>query len=405
MSTTLRLIFGVILYVLELALNIKIAFMHQDKWNYVFDILAILCCATLLVNIVTIYNRAGMISSWFYALTFVFPFCVILRYFEEWLVLKDDGIHQDREDDKCKKMIRVRFAQALLNSAPQCIIQGYIMVRLWSFPPFAIASLAISFISLLWGFASITPVDYSMQTFALRPQTSSLCSAGLFLFVRTVLMVSRLTLLVFFLHSFGDLSWAVLSFRMTALLFSAHSFVLFCIFCYLCAISSRCCGSLRDGLFIWDIIITLLVSFVDVTILSYFRQHQLIMSGWALHFLESIVMFCFQMWGDPTRPDNIDSLRFLTLRVFLGGIGISIFLSCVLFCCCDDDDDDCCTSRSSPQPSTNDVNHDTSSYAPATTSVTEDPLPPSFAGYVIKTERYPMDGVVVEKTKVYGIAS
>ena len=33
-------------------------------------------------------------------------------------------------------------------------------------------------------------------------------------------------------------------------------------------------------------------------------------------------MFCVEMWVDPVRSDNIDTLRFLTLTVVLGGFGV-----------------------------------------------------------------------------------
>ncbi|CAB4027976.1 PREDICTED: uncharacterized protein LOC106872646 [Paramuricea clavata] len=386
------ILFGVIIYLLELALNLNAFMQHalNTSSESAFGILGILIISTLLVNIVAIVNRAGKISPCFYGMAFVIQGCVILRYFEEWREGED-------EDRRNRKLIRLRFSQALLNSAPQCIVQFYIMVELWSLPSYAVASLAVSFISLLWGFASVTPSDYLLGTSEEDDQPSqplTFCSSVLFI-GQVGFLISRLVLFSFFAYSFRHYLLFVFSVRMIVVHFFAYGLALYFVFCHFCIQCSDCCRDIKTLAFsVWNKTITLLVSIFDVTICYHGYAWFII-----LHFLENIAMFCVQMWADPICSDNIGTLRFLTLCVVLGGFGVGCVFSGVVQCCCIDDDEPIETySRSSNVPRYPSV---------ATTRVREDPSPPPATAYVIKTERIFMQGpsheAIVEKTEVIEI--
>jgi hypothetical protein len=386
------ILFGVIIYLLELALNLNAFMQHvlNTSSESAWGILGILFIATLLVNIVAIVNRAGKISPCFFGMAFVIQVCVILRYFEEWLEGED-------EDSRNRKLIRLRFSQALLNSAPQCILQCYIMVELWSLPPYAVASLAVSFISLLWGFASVTPSDYLLGTSEeddQPSQPSTLCSSVLFI-GQVGFLISRLVLFSFFAYSFRHYLLFVFSARMIVVHFFAYGLVLYLVFCHFCIQCFDCCRDIKTlACSVWNKTITLLVSIFDVTVCYHGYVWFII-----LHFLENIAMFCVQMWADPICSDNIETLRFLTLCVVLGGFGVGCVFSGVVQCCCMDDDDPIETySRRS------NVFNDPSV---ATTCVREDPSPPPASAFIIKTQRYFMQGpshaAVLEKTEVIEI--
>ena len=335
-------IFGVIIYQLELALNLNALMQHviNTRSEIAWGILIILFISTLFFNIVAIVNRTGNISLCFYGIAFVVQLCVVVRYVEEWIADED-------EHSKNRKLFRVRFTQALLNSAPQCILQCYIMIELWSVPPYAVASLAVSFISLLWGFASVIPSDYSLDVSGeddQPSQQSALCSSVLFL-GQVGFLISRLVLFAFFAYSFRLYLLFVFIPRMIAVLLFAYSLVLYLVFCHFCIQRCDCCKGFKTlAISVWNITITLLVSLFDITI----GYHGSVYFS-LLHFLESISMFCVQMWADPICSDNIETLRFFTSFVVLGGFGIGFVFSGVTTCFCLD----CCVDDVAARPSTN----------------------------------------------------
>ena len=320
----LKLIFGVVLYLLELALNLNAFFQYAvdipDASSSFFNaygssdsfwgILVVLFFATVFVNIVAIRNRGGLIPRYCYGLAFILQLCPVVRYFEEFYLL-------DRE--KSLKLLRVRFTQALFNSGPQCILHGYIMVLTWNFPPYAIASLAVSFISLVWGLYSFPLSHPELSTF----------DASILIVGKLGFIISRLVLLTFFLYSLAYYSPLVFA---PFILISIHCILyltqyLFC--CYLCVEFCECCENANKyGCKIWNCFITLLTSMFDVT--SCFYGYRWIA---VLHFLENFVMFCVEMWADPVRSENINTLRFLTLTVVLGGFGVGCVFCGLAYCC------------------------------------------------------------------------
>ena len=307
MSQILKLIFGIVLYLLEFALNLNAFFQYMSSstargsWVHhaFWGIVIILFLATVLVNVVAIANRGGHIPWYCYGIAFVLQLCAVLRYFEEFSLL---------EREKSRKLLRVRFTQALFNSGPQCVLHLYIMVDTWNFSPYAIASLAVSFISLVWGFYSFSPSHRDLSNFG----------TGVLLIGKLGFIISRLVLLTFFIYSFAYYSPFVL------LLFSLIAYVciqflvVYLLSCYLCVEFCDCCKNANKwGCTLWNCLITLLTSMFDVT--SCFYRYSWIA---VLHFLENFVMFCVEMWADPVRSDNIDTLRLLTLTVVLGGFGV-----------------------------------------------------------------------------------
>ena len=160
-------------------------------------IIFVLLFATFLVNIMAVFSRAGKISLCFYIVAFFLQMCVVVRHVEEWLVNDDEN--------RNRKRLPVHFAQALLYSALQCVIHCYLIVQLWSFPPYVVASFVVSFLSLLWGFALVTPHDYSFEDDENADEPSKPSSFySICLIIRQVgFLISRLLLLAFFCWSFG----------------------------------------------------------------------------------------------------------------------------------------------------------------------------------------------------------
>lgn len=181
-------------------------------------IVIILCCATLVVNIVAIVNRGDEISLCWYVLSFFLQGCVVLRFYEEWRVLDNDV----ENGNKSRQLRRVRFSQALLNSAPQCILQLYIMVETWNCPSYAIASLFVSSISFVLGFYAHSP-----------PHSSVVLSLVLFI-GKLGLIISRVVLVTFSFYSFSGYLFNFLIIRIVTVV-------------YVCIKIFGCCGC-REGM-------------------------------------------------------------------------------------------------------------------------------------------------------------
>ena len=159
-------------------------------------------------------------------------------------------------DNNCQKLLRVRFTQALFNSGPQCILHGYIMAETWDFPPYVIASLAVSFISLVWGLYSFSPSHPEVSTFG----------ASILVMGKLGFVISRLVLLTFFLYSFGPFLSVLFGPRILVVQFSAYFFAMYFLCCYLCVKFWDCCGDVESfACSVWNFIITMLTSVFDVT--------------------------------------------------------------------------------------------------------------------------------------------
>ena len=383
MVSPLKLLCGSVLYLLELALNFNLFMQHPSDTALV--IIFILLFATFLVNIVAAFSRAGKISLCFYVVAFFLQMCVIVRHVEELLVNDDEN--------RSRKRLPVHFAQALLYSALQCVVHCYLIVQLGSFPPYVVASFVVSFFSLLWGFALVTPYDYSFEDDenADEPsQPSRFCSVVLII-GQVGFLISRLLLLAFFCWSFGPFITLVFAPQIILVQLFAYGLVPYFLLCHFCIQYFNCCSDMKMFAYsTWKKTITVLVSIFDVTICSP-GYNWLV----ALYFLQSLVMFCVQMWVKPFFPQNIETLRFVTLRVVLGAFGVGCVFSGVVFCSCIDD--------VSSQPATNQVNYPGT--VQASTRVREDPVQSPTAAYVVKRGLYDvsLDGVVVERTEVYGI--
>ena len=348
-------------------------------------IIFVLLFATFLVNIVAVFSRAGKISLCFYIVAFFLQMCVVVRHVEEWLVNDDEN--------RNRKRLPVHFAQALLYSALQCVIHCYLIVQLWSFPPYVVASFVVSFLSLLWGFALVTPYDYSFEDDENADEPSkpsrfySIC-----LIIRQVgFLISRLLILAFFCWSFGPFITLVFAPQIVVVQLCAYGLVPYFLLCHFCIQHFNCCSDMKRFAYsVWKTTVTVLVFIFDVTVCSP-GYNWLV----GLYFLQSFTMFCVQMWVKPFFPENIETLRFLTLRVVLGTFSVGCVFSGVVFCYCIDD--------VSSQPATNKANNTRT--VQASTRVHEDPMPSPTAAYVVKRGLYDvsLEGVVVETTEVYGI--
>ena len=399
MRQILKLIFGIVLYLLELALNLNAFFQHTSGCcSFIWWILPILIFATFLVNIVTILNRRGKISFGWYGVAFLLQIGVVLRYFEEWRML-DEDIENDK---KSRKLLRVRFTQALFNSGPQCILHGYILMETWDFPAYIAVSLVVSFMSLVWGLYSF-PLTH--------PDLSNFRTSVLVIF-KLGFIISRLVLLSFFLYLFGALLPALFTPRILVLC------------CYLCVKLWNYCGDIESFAFsVWNFTITVLASVFDIT--ACFHGY-----GWmaGYHFVESAVFFCVGMPAEPefhSNSDHIDTLRFLIRVVALGGFGVGCVFCCLASCFTDYDDSgvvSLCymykrvkTSSEAPSnslcqrtyahTSTNPTVQRT--YAHTSTNVPDRPSRFSSTAFVVKKQHIVVQGpthaAVLERTEIYGI--
>jgi hypothetical protein len=126
----------------------------------------------------------------------------------------------------------LRLAEAFAESAPQCCLQNYIMVRQWRFPWYTIVSTIFSLLSLAW---SITSLEISCKTCqwacASCEQSSVSCkecnpqwvekstksfpkiSLLVFFIAHLCLLVSRLTSLVIFAYVFRYYVFILVSFH------------------------------------------------------------------------------------------------------------------------------------------------------------------------------------------------
>lgn len=391
MSRKLKLIVGTVVYLLELILNLNAFFQHMSNAHgcraSIWAIFIILCCATVVVNVVAIVNRRDKISLCWYLISFLPQGCVVLRFYEEWKKLDSDI----ESGNKSRKLRRVRFAQALLNSAPQCILQLYIMMEMWNFPAYATASLFVSSISFVWGFNAYSP-----------PHSSVVLFIGKLGFI-----ISRVVLVTFNLYSFTKYFHWFLFIRMFEVLYFVCYFVFYFLCCYHCIKCFGCCGRFEgQAYFTWNHAIPMITSFFDVTTCGN--------SVNALaYFVECIVMFCVQMWAHPVRSHHIKTLRLLTLTVVSVGFGIGcIFCGVVYFCMKSDEEADLlCYIRPPPSPEASPTrqpatvhNNPTPSCAIATRNSQINPLPAATTAYVIRKEQVfvqgPSRGAVLQRTQV-----
>lgn len=135
--------------------------------------------------------------------------------------------------------------------------------------------------------------------------------------------------------------------------------------------------------------------------------------GWH-YFIESGVMFCVEMWVEPlfnSDSNHIETLRFLTKTVVLGGFGVGCVFCCFANCFFMDDDRDgpslCYIHPPVPADVTTDAPYvPTPTYAHASTGGPKDPSPPDTGAFVVE-EHVIMQGpthvAVLQRTQVYGI--
>lgn len=95
------------------------------------------------------------------------------------------------------------LAEAFAESAPQCCLQNYIMIRQWHFPWYTVLSTVLSLLSLAW---SITSLETSCKICQCveNQQNKTITKRSLLVFVAAhlCLLISRLTSLVIFAYVF-----------------------------------------------------------------------------------------------------------------------------------------------------------------------------------------------------------
>ncbi|XP_028412775.1 XK-related protein 6-like [Dendronephthya gigantea] len=220
------LVASFILYIMDIISDIYVAFQyykHGERWWCGITLVFVLL-PHLIINTYAAY--INMNFHWYSlrktVLMWIFQISVLASFKHEFTRWKrEHWKNRDRErvstrdgqhfTDVTLTMHHtfLRLAEAFAESAPQCCLQIYIMMRQWHFPWYTVLSSVLSLLSLSW---SITSLETSCKTCQWARKTCSTSikeekeipkiSQVMFFVAHLCLLISRLTSLVIFAYSF-----------------------------------------------------------------------------------------------------------------------------------------------------------------------------------------------------------
>ena len=176
---------GLLLYVFDLVSDILLA-IHYWKTNefWWFRMTLIFIGApSVVVNITAIFQVINILSF----LAAVLQLSIVFRCIEAIV----------SPNARTYSLAKLRYVETITESAPQWCLQTYIMLRQWKFPWYAVASIVLSLLSLVW---SITCLEKEREKRA--GGSLNLCTTFLLIIWQLSTLVSRLSAIVIFANVF-----------------------------------------------------------------------------------------------------------------------------------------------------------------------------------------------------------
>ena len=242
------LIMGFILYVMDIISDIYVAFQYYKNGEFwwcgitlvfvfVPHVIINTCAAYINVNFLWVSTRNSFLM-WIFQISIVASFKQEFTRWkrEHWKTnTRDESSGPDMRSDSDEQHTAdvtltmhhtfLCLAEAFSESAPQCCLQNYIMIRQWYFPWYTVLSTALSLISLAWSITSLEmsckncqwtrstsdqsspwiPASHSSRSQWLETQHAHFfpkISLVVFLVAHLCLLVSRLAALVIFAYVF-----------------------------------------------------------------------------------------------------------------------------------------------------------------------------------------------------------
>ena len=207
------LTFGFLLYILDVGSDVYVAFRYYKNGQTTYFIAAVVLGAPPII-IVNIYATFCLRSQWKIVKCFLFitHLAMVKLFFDELFRCKEENehSHNGKHFSKCdcyecklrfKASIKytleytmVRYMEAFAEAAPQWCFQVMVLRHNGGpYPWYAIASIALSFVSMLWSIYCLEKaywINWRVEQ-NLKPATFPKSSAILFLVWQTLLLLSR----------------------------------------------------------------------------------------------------------------------------------------------------------------------------------------------------------------------
>ena len=219
------LVASFVIYIMDIISDIYVAFQyykHDERWWCGITLIFVLV-PHLIINTYAAYININF--HWYSlrkaVLMWIFQISVLASFKQEFTRWKKEHWKNNREsvsirDEQHSTNVTLTMhhtflclAEAFAESAPQCCLQIYIMMRQWHFPWYTVLSTVLSLLSLSW---SITSLETSCKTCQWARKTCGTSNKGdtkfpkislvVFFIAHLCLLISRLTSLVIFAYSF-----------------------------------------------------------------------------------------------------------------------------------------------------------------------------------------------------------
>ena len=176
---------GLALYLFDYGSDIYVAYRfweNEDIWW--LSVTALIIVSSIIVNVTAMRHP----SNDFTRFAGVHQLSIVSHYIAE--------IRSQKKFEKHSLEI-LRYIQTITQSAPQCCLQCYVMLRQWDCPSYIIVSLAFSFVSLTWSIISLEKArrEEIKKDFAIK-------SRFFFFMWQLCTLIPRLCVIVLFIYVF-----------------------------------------------------------------------------------------------------------------------------------------------------------------------------------------------------------
>ena len=285
----LLLIVGLVLYIVDIAIDIYVALQYKRAGEYGWFALTVIFIALPLwiTNFMALYQMKSRTDIrtdvCFYLMFLGVP--ILLRFTEEfghWKRTYHDNPpcgenYKECNCTDCKKhrearsaakvsayrLAWIRYVETFTESTPQWILQVHIMLRQWSFPWYTVLSASLSLLSLAWSNTALekTRVTKDGHDFGWKVTVLHFSS-------QLLLLTTRLSAFVTFTVAFGPFILIILPFEWSMGCALLTCFLCGHMLCRICRGEARCCEVSLKSMCIKLVLTLLLTFYVSETVLE-----------------------------------------------------------------------------------------------------------------------------------------
>ena len=305
----LTLLSGLVLYLLDYGSDIYVAYRYWqngDVWWFGLTV-GFIVGPSIILNITAIIQ---LIDCWT-CLAGVLQLSFIIRYFE---AIKSPT------KDRVYFLTKLHYLETIVESAPQCCLQGYILLQEWKFPAYTVVSIFLSFLSLAWSIISLEKARHEQES-----KEFKLCQGFLFSVTQLCSLIPRLTAIVISVYAFSYYAFIFIGIQRVIL-----TLVVF---------------KLQEHHTTASFILSLLASFpylfhASRTVIPIEKPRNVLLIGYIIIVPETVVMVTLSLTIKMLDASHVDLLKPVVIGLTAGGL----FSATICFWCFyyshDDDDGD-----------------------------------------------------------------